>query len=79
MKWSRSSRLMAATVKSTAETFEKETLKVLFESHWLASGGLFFSYDVTRDGQRFLGSVPAETETTRTFTVLTNWQAGLKQ
>jgi Tol biopolymer transport system component len=35
------SKLMAATVKSTAETFEKETLKVLFEAHWLASSGLF--------------------------------------
>ena len=30
-------KLMAATVKFTAETFEKETLKVLFEAHWLAT------------------------------------------
>jgi Tol biopolymer transport system component len=72
-------KVMAVTVKSTRDTFEKGSPQVLFERHWLTGNGLFNSYDVTRDGQRFLGPVLSEAETKQTFTVLTNWQSGLKQ
>jgi Tol biopolymer transport system component len=72
-------KLMAATVKSTAATFEREPPKPLFEAHWPSGSGIYFTYDLTSDGQRFLGAVLAEAETTRNLTVVTNWQAGLKQ
>jgi hypothetical protein len=49
---------------------------VLFETHWLPPNGLMYGYDVTRDGQRFLGPAPAAAETARALTLMTNWQWG---
>jgi Tol biopolymer transport system component len=72
-------KLMAAAVKSTADTFERDSPKPLFQAHWLASNTRFYTYDVTRDGQRFLGTVVAEGESTRTLRLVTNWQTRLKQ
>jgi hypothetical protein len=74
--------MMAATVKSTAGGFERETPKPLFETHWLASfsaAGIAYTYDVTRNGQRFLGVVLAEGNNTQPLTLVTNWPAGLKK
>jgi hypothetical protein len=77
-------KMMAATVKSTAGGFERETPKPLFETHRLASSflsttGIGYTYDVTHDGQRFLGVVLAEGNNTQPLTLVTNWPAGLKK
>jgi Tol biopolymer transport system component len=72
-------KLMAVGVRSAAGSFERETPKALFETHWVPPNGLMYGYDVTRDGQRFLGPVPVETESTRALTIMTNWQAGLNR
>jgi hypothetical protein len=69
--------MMAATVKSTPGGFERETPKPLFETH--LTTGLGTTYDVTRDGQRFLGVVLVEGNNTQPLTLVTNWPAGLKK
>ena len=38
-----------------------------------------YRYDVTRDGQRFLGISLAEGDSVQPLTLVTNWQAGLKK
>jgi Tol biopolymer transport system component len=71
-------KLMAVAVRPAAGSLERETPKALFETHWLPPNGLMYGYDVTRDGQRFLGPVPVETETGRALTLMTKWQALVK-
>jgi Tol biopolymer transport system component len=72
-------KLMAVSVKLASDTLDRETPKILFEAHWRYGNTPAYSYDVTHDGQRFLSLLLAEPETIRTLTVVTNWQAGLKQ
>ena len=72
-------KMMAVSVKETAEAVERGTPQVLFEDRSLsgATGAAFF-YDVTRDGQRFLIVATAEGNS-QPLTLVTNWQAGLKK
>ncbi|MEO7145578.1 MAG: protein kinase [Bryobacteraceae bacterium] len=74
-------KMMAAAVKATADGFERETPRVLFEARALSGGGgnFFYHYDVARDGQRFLIVAPTEESTAQPLTLVTNWQAGLKK
>jgi hypothetical protein len=69
--------MMAVTVKPAAGGLEREPPKVLFEAPWMAIVGLGCSYDVTRDGQRFISL--ARTESVEPLTLLTNWQAKLQK
>ena len=72
---------MAVAIKATADSFEYETPKALFEARALAgaggSGPQGYFYDVTRDGQRFLAIEHGDTE--EPLTLVTNWQARLKK
>jgi hypothetical protein len=71
--------LVAVAVRSAGESFERETPKILFGAHWSLSNGLGYSYDVTRDGQRFLGPVPVESESGPGLSMITNWEALARQ
>jgi hypothetical protein len=73
--------MMAIAVKSTADSFEYETPKVLFESRALVgasgSGPQGYIYDVTRDGQRFLAIQHGDSG--EPLTLVTNWPTRLKK
>jgi Tol biopolymer transport system component len=73
-------KMMATIIKATAEVFERETPKVLFDAPWLSGGPLgTYRYDVTRDGQRFLIIAQRQGDRTQPLTLIMNWQAGLKK
>ena len=65
---------MAVEVKADGSNFEPGVPKLLFESETV--GGAF---DVSRDGQRFLISVPVEEVLSAPITVVMNWTADLKR
>ena len=69
-------KLMAVTVKTASGAFEIEAPHLLFQPHWLPSQTFAPSYDVTRDGQRFLGPVAVEAAAAP-LTLLVNWPARL--
>ncbi len=68
------SKLMAVAVRAAGDTFERETPKALFEAHWQPGNLLFYGYDVTPDGRRFIGPVAPEASATLPMTLITNWQ-----
>jgi serine/threonine protein kinase len=74
-------KMMAVAVKSTADSFEYETPKALFESRALAgasgSGPQGYLYDVTRDGHRFL--VIQHGDSGEPLTLVMNWPTRLKK
>lgn len=71
-------KLMAVDI-ATAPVFRAGVPKALFETSGTAGSWAFRqSWDVTRDGKRFLFMVQAE-QGTSPFRVLLNWQAGLKK
>jgi Tol biopolymer transport system component len=73
-------KMMAVTVKTTADTLERETPRLLFEARWLSGATTnTYLYDVTADGQRFLAIARADADNTQPLTLITNWQAGLKR
>jgi Tol biopolymer transport system component len=65
--------VMAVSV-SANHGFTSETPKPLFRA-----AGLLPDWGVTADGQRFLFAVPTGQGTPSPFTVVLNWQAGLKK
>jgi hypothetical protein len=66
-------KLMAVEVNGEGKSFQASVPKPLFEVAALAR------FDVSKDG-RFLIQVPVEqTATNVPFTVVVNWQAGLKK
>jgi Tol biopolymer transport system component len=74
-------KMMAIAVRASVDSFEYESPKALFEARALAgasgSGPQGYSYDVTRDGQRFLAIEHGDTE--EPLSLVTNWQARLKK
>jgi eukaryotic-like serine/threonine-protein kinase len=70
--------LMAVDV-ATATGFQSGTPKALFHIPTSGEGNLGQSWDVAPDGKRFLFPVPASGQDTIPFTVVLNWQAGLKK
>jgi hypothetical protein len=72
-------KVMAADIKEAAGTFEAGTPRSLFDSRILLILNASTSYDVTRDGQRFLMITPIEDTAPTPLTVVLNWTAGLKR
>ena len=68
--------LMAVVVK-TAQTFEAEAPRALFETQ-LRVVELRQTYSVSPDGQRFLLALPAEASS-QSIVLVQNWQAALKK
>jgi eukaryotic-like serine/threonine-protein kinase len=66
-------KIMAVDVKTVGAVFEPGVPKPLFASTRAGS------FDVTRDGQRFLISVPIEESSPEPITVVLNWTADLKR
>ena len=72
-------RMMAVPVKSTGESFERETPRQLFEARWMVGLSTNYVYDVSRDGQRFVAVQPIENEASEPLTLITNWPAALRK
>jgi eukaryotic-like serine/threonine-protein kinase len=68
--------LMAVPVEMSGETFRSGQPKALFPVRLGVGVGLGYPYDVSRDG-RFL--IPQAQNERVPFTVVINWQAGLKK
>jgi serine/threonine protein kinase/Tol biopolymer transport system component len=69
-------KLMAASLKETADSIEPSAPRELFA---ISAPGTFMSpYEVSGDGQRFL-VLSAHEETTQSVTVIVNWPALLKK
>jgi Tol biopolymer transport system component len=68
--------LMAAAIRETARGVEPAA-PALQGIRIPASGGRYFSYDISPDGQRILALAPDTSENTP-LTILMNWQASLK-
>ncbi len=71
-------RLMAVDV-AAGPGFQASAPKVLFQLPALSTNLTFQSWDVSPDGKRFLFPVPVSGQDTTPFTVVLNWQAGLKK
>ncbi|MGB9067203.1 MAG: protein kinase [Candidatus Acidiferrales bacterium] len=71
-------KLMAVDV-ATATGFQSGAPKALFHIPSPQNGSVGQSWDVAPDGKRFLFPVPTSGEDTAPFTVVLNWQAGLKK
>jgi eukaryotic-like serine/threonine-protein kinase len=74
-------KLMVVDVKEDANKFEAGSPQALFEMHVSVGLGPIgtSSYEVTRDGQRFLVNTPGEESSPSPLTVVLNWTAGLKR
>jgi Tol biopolymer transport system component len=72
-------RMMAVPVQLMGESFERETPRQLFEARWLVGLSTNYTYDVTRDGKRFIAIQPAEGETSEPLTLIANWPAALRK
>ena len=68
-------KLMAADVKASGSTFDVGAVRQLFEVKSKRDVGL---YDVTHDGQKFLIGIPVGGQSIPPLTLVTNWNAGLK-
>jgi serine/threonine protein kinase/Tol biopolymer transport system component len=71
-------KLMAVDV-ATAAGFQAGAPKALFPVPATREGALGQSWDVAPDGKRFLFPVPVSGQDNTPFTVVLNWQAGLKK
>ncbi len=78
-----SGKLVAIDVKSSASTFEAGTPRELFDSGYvnLPAAGLYHTYAVSSDGQRFLIPRPesAAAETQAPIVVVLNWADGVRK
>jgi hypothetical protein len=71
-------KLMAVDV-TTNPAFEAGVPKALFRAPPLLSTSISSAWDVTADGKRFLFPALAAQSAQAPFTVVLNWQAGLKK
>jgi serine/threonine protein kinase/Tol biopolymer transport system component len=73
-------KLMAVPVKPGA-TFEAGPAEVLFQTHARQLIGVMdaFSYDVTRDGQRFLINVKVDEPSPAPLSIILNWAEEVKE
>ncbi|HSW38265.1 MAG TPA: hypothetical protein VLL97_02095, partial [Acidobacteriota bacterium] len=69
-------KLMAVPVRSGTTTFEPGLAKALFS---IPGSSIRRTYAPSGDGRRFLVAKPVGGATTTPFTVILNWQAGLKK
>jgi Tol biopolymer transport system component len=70
--------LMAATVTSTASTFDVAAIQPLFKTRRkLLQNGAGAPYDVTGDGRRFLVNTRPDESDPAPLTIVLNWTAGL--
>jgi eukaryotic-like serine/threonine-protein kinase len=70
--------IMAVSI-ATQPAFEAGIPKALFRMPVAGGPAIGSKWDVTADGQRFLIAAPAAASATTPFTVVLNWQAGLKK
>jgi Tol biopolymer transport system component len=70
-------RLMAADVNGQGSEFQVGTVRPLFQLQPPAGG--IDTYDVSKDGRRFLVITPVEAQVSPVITVVVNWPAGLKR
>jgi eukaryotic-like serine/threonine-protein kinase len=70
--------LMSVDVNSAGATFEVSSPKTLFQTQ-VDTASISNRYDVSRDGQRFLMSLPAENTVSPPITVITNWLGGTQR
>jgi hypothetical protein len=70
---------MVVNVKEDANKFEAGNPQALFEMRVFIGFVTTSSYQVTRDGQRFLVNTPVEESASSPLTVVLNWTAGLKR
>lgn len=73
------SQLMSAEVKTSGDTFEFATPKVLFPTRMLSQFGSFHEFDVSPDGKRFLIGTLTGEPTASAPTVILNWPELLKK
>ena len=71
-------KLMAVEV-TTEPVFQAAALKALFQAPLAGGPASLPQWDVSSDGKRFLFPAPAEQAASTPFTVVLNWQAGLKK
>ncbi|HEU5240232.1 MAG TPA: protein kinase, partial [Pyrinomonadaceae bacterium] len=71
-------KLSVVEVKEASNAITFSNPKPLFETRGI-SGGSGSSYDINRDGQRFLMLIPIEETLPSPLTVVVNWTAGLKK
>jgi eukaryotic-like serine/threonine-protein kinase len=71
-------KLMAVEV-TTKPVFQAGAPVALFQAPLAGGPAGFPNWDVTSDGKRFLFPAPAEQAASTPFTIVLNWQAGLKQ
>ncbi|HEU5236336.1 MAG TPA: hypothetical protein VFU37_04295, partial [Pyrinomonadaceae bacterium] len=72
-------KIMAVDIKEDATKFEPGTPKLLFEARMLIPPGNPTSYEVSRNGQRFLINTPVEQSSASPLTVVLNWPALLNK
>jgi eukaryotic-like serine/threonine-protein kinase len=71
-------KLMAVEI-ATNPVFRAGAPKALFQTPPSGTSTIESSWDLTPDGKRFLFAVPTEQTVQAPFTVVLNWQAGLKK
>ena len=71
-------QLMSADVNPAGATFEASSPKTLFQTQ-VDTANISNRYDVSRDGQRFLMSLPVENTVSLPITVITNWLVGIER
>ena len=71
-------KLMAVEV-TTEPIFRAGVPKLLFQAPPLIPSTSLSQWDVTPDGKRFLFPIPTGQSASASFTVVLNWQAGLKR
>ena len=69
-------KLMAVEVETKSPAFAVHSTRPLFP---MRPASPFFSYDVSRDGQRFLVNTALESTNSSAITVVVNWTANLKK
>jgi dipeptidyl aminopeptidase/acylaminoacyl peptidase len=73
-------KLMVVGVKEDANKFEAGSPQALFEMRVIVGFVVpISSYEITRDGQRFLVLTPVEESSPSPLTVVLNWTASLKR
>jgi len=70
-------RLMAVAVRPSAGTFDSGTPQALFDGIPSSGSVSYFTYQPTRDGQRFLVSL-RDAESRSPITVVLNWQGAIR-
>jgi hypothetical protein len=68
---------MAVAVNTGTSSLELSVPQPLFDARM--KSGVFFEYDVSADGQRFLVNVPIQDDSLTPITLVSNWTALLRR